>query len=233
MNNVLYFLRLMSIALMALASAHALELRFLNVDGQECALNFTNKGETVAITADENSLSPVYPFDGAGPLVLFKEVSAYGKATRVTAATLEVPPGFTHALVVLTTADKSLATYSGVLIDDSPATRPAGTILLLNRSSYPLSFKLDAEEFMIAPRGVHQMPFSQDINRVLVHAEAKVAGKWERVFENPLPVRAGVRVLLLLRDGRPQPGNNTNIVDMLSFYDHPPAPSNPPMSEPR
>ncbi len=210
-------------ALVALGSARAVELRFLNVEGQEYALKFTNKGETVAITADENSLSPVYHFEGSGPLVLFKEIVTDGKTMRVTAATLEVPAGFTHGLVVLTADDKSLATYSGTWIDDSPATRPAGTILLLNHSRYPLSFKIDAEEFTLAPKDVHQMPFAQDVNRIVVKAEAKVAGKWERVFGNPLPVRAGVRVVLLLRDGRPQPGSNPNIVDMLSFYDRPPA----------
>jgi len=230
MKTNLYFSRLLTATLtvlVVLTSAHAMELRFINVEGQESALKFTNKGKTVAITADENSFSPVYRFDGAGQLVLFKEVVADGKTERVTAATLEIPDGATHALVVLAATDKSQETYSGVFLDDSPVTRPAGTILLLNHSRSPLSFKIDAEEFTLAPKDVHQMPFAQDINRIVVKAEAKVAGKWERVFGNPLPVRAGVRVVLLLRDGRPQPGSNPNIVDMLSFYDRPAGPESP------
>jgi len=225
--------RLMFAALFVLAAGNplgAVELRFLAVEGEEAALKFMNKGGAVAINADENTLSPVYPFDGAAPLVLFKETVREGKTVRETAATLEVPSGLTHALVVLTATDKTLATYSGVVIDDSPATRPAGTILLLNRSRLPLSFKLDAEEFTLAPQGVRQMPFPRDINRIVVQADAKVADKWERIFGNPLPVRAGVRVLLLLRDGRPQPGAKTNLVDMLSFYDRPPAVSGAPQS---
>lgn len=209
--------------LSSLVSARAVELRFLSVEGEERALKFTNKGATVDVSADENSLSPVYLFEESGPLVLFKEVVKDGKTVRVTAATLAVPSGLTHAVVILAASDKSSATYSGAWIDDSSQTRPAGTILLLNRSRYPLSFKLDAEEFTLEPQGVHQMPFSQDINRIVIQADAKVADKWERVFGNPLPVRAGVRVLLLLRDGRPQAGSKTNLVDMLSFYDRPPA----------
>ncbi|HSH95735.1 MAG TPA: hypothetical protein VK968_16445 [Roseimicrobium sp.] len=216
--------------LVSWVSVSAVELRFLNVEGVEPALKFMNKGETVAVTADENAISPVYKLDEAGALMLFKEVVADGKTVRVTAATLEIPTDLTHALVVLNATDKTLATYSGVVLDDAPTTRPAGTILLLNRSRYPLSFKLDAEEFILEPKGVHQMPFSQDIKRIVVQADAKVADKWERVFGNPLPVRAGVRVLLLLRDGRPQPGNQTNIVDMLSFYDRPPAVTGAPQS---
>lgn len=225
--------RLIFATLLVLAAGSplsAVELRFLAAEGEETALKFMNKGEAVAITADENTLSPFYPFGYAGALVLFKEIVREGKTVRETAATLEVPSGLTHALVVLTATDKTLATYSGVVIDDSPATRPAGTILLLNRSRVPLSFKLDAEEFTLAPEGVHQMSFSQDIKRIVVQADAKVADKWERIFGNPLPVRAGVRVFLLLRDGRPQPGAKTNLVDMLSFYDRPPAVSGAPQS---
>ncbi|CAM3021352.1 hypothetical protein [Rariglobus hedericola] len=225
MNNAHRLPRLIAFTLMTLSpllSLHAMELRFLNVEGQEHSLKFTNKGETVAITADENTLSPAYQFDDTAPLVLFKEVVKEGKTVRVTAATLAVPAELTHALIILSASDKALTTYSGVWIDDSPVTRPAGTILLLNRSRYSLSFKLDAEEFTLESKGVHQMPFSQDINRIVVQADAKIADKWERIFGNPLPVRAGVRVLLLLRDGRPQIGSKTNLVDMLSFYDRPP-----------
>jgi hypothetical protein len=209
--------------LLPLAAARAVEVRFLNVDGPEYALKFTNAGKSVGITADDNAFSAAYPFSGKGPLVLFKETTVDKKTARVTAATIELPRELTHALVVLTAVDKSLATYSGTVIDDSPVTRPAGTILLLNSSRHPLSFKLDAEEFTLAPKGVRQMPFSQDINRIVVQADALVDGNWTRVFGNPLPVRSGVRVLLLLRDGRAQPGSNPNIVDMLSFYDHPAA----------
>ena len=230
MKNALYFSRLMTAALtalVALASAHAVELRFLTLEGSDDALKFTSKGSTVAITADENSLSPVYQFEDAGPLVLFKEVVTAGKAVRVTAATLEMPAGLTHAIIVLSSAKKSPATYSGVWIDDSPITRPAGTILLLNRSRYPLAFKMEAEEFTLAPKGVHQVPFAPNMHRIVVQAEAKVADKWERIFGNPLAVRAGVRVLLLLRDGHPQPGSSPNIVDMLSYYDSPAAPAGP------
>lgn len=223
MNTVPGFYRLLAVSLLTLASARAVELRFLNVEGEDSALKFSNQGQTVAVNANETALSPVYTFNDAGPMVLFKEVVTGGKSVRTTAATLEIPAGLTHALVVLSATDKALATYSGALIDDAPSTRPAGTILLLNHSRHPLSFKLDAEEFTLAPKAVHQMPFSQDINRIVVQADANVAGKWERVFSNPLAVRAGVRVLLLLRDGRPQPGSNPNIVDMLSFYDRPQA----------
>ncbi len=223
MNFTLHFGRLLFAALLPLVSLQAVELRFLNWEGQEDALKFTSDGTTVAISADENALSPSYHFEETGPLVLFKEVPDEGRTRRVTVATLAVPRGLTHAVVLLTAGDKTLTTYSGLWIDDSPTARPVGTVLLLNRSQHPLAFKMDETEFTLAPKAMHQLPVSADVKRIVVKADAEVAGRWEPVIGNPLPVRPGVRVLLLLRDGRPQPGIKTNLVDMLSFYDFPPA----------
>ena len=69
------FPRLLALCLLVLATlvpARAIQLRFVNWDGDESALKFTNKGKTVTIHAAESSFSPVYTFEGAGPLVLFK-----------------------------------------------------------------------------------------------------------------------------------------------------------------
>lgn len=230
MNFTARFTRWLFFALMPLAALRAVELRFLNLEGHENALKFTSKGKTVAITADENSLSPIYHFEGPGALELFKEIVVDGKTTRVPSATLAVPTELTHAVVLLIAGNASSSNYSGVWIDDSPVTRPAGTVLLLNRSRHPLSFKIDEAEFTLVPKATHQLPFSSTVKRVAVKADAEVAGRWESVIGNPLPVRPGVRVLLLLRDGRPQPGMPTNLVDMVSFYDFPPAQPGSPVS---
>lgn len=230
MKLTLCFFRLLVLALLPLATLHALELRFLNWEGQAEALAFTSQGKTVAITADENSLSPVYRFEDGGPLELFREIVADGKTTRVAAATLPVPPGLTHAVILLIADGKPSATYSAVWIDDSLVTRPAGTVLVLNRSRHRLSFRMDTAEFTLAPKAMHQLPFSPAVKRIAVKADAEVAGHWERVIGNPLPVRPGVRVLLLLRDGRAQQGMPTNLVDMVSFYDLPPAQPGTPVS---
>ncbi|MET0262348.1 MAG: hypothetical protein ABW223_05580, partial [Rariglobus sp.] len=89
------------VMLISISSMSAVELRFVNWDGEEADLKFTNKGKTVTIRAAESTLSPVYSFDGPGPLVLFKEAMVEGKTVRQTAATLSVPPGLTHAIVVV------------------------------------------------------------------------------------------------------------------------------------
>lgn len=210
-----------------LASAHALELRFINWDGEESALKFSNKGKTTTIIAAEGSLSPTYTFEGAGPLVLFKEVVIEGKIVRQPAATLTVPAGLTHAIVIIAATDAAMSTYAGVWVDDSPESRPAGTLRMLNLSNHSVAFKVAASEFTIAPTENRQIPLPSDVRRMLMQAATQVDGKWKIVFNNPMPVRSGLRLLILLRDGRPQEGSETNIVDMLSFYDVPPLPEKP------
>lgn len=206
-----------------LTPAGALELRFINWDGEDAALKYANKGKIVAIHAAEASFSPSYSFEGAGPLVLFKEVMVEGKMVRQPAATLQVPVGLTHAIVVVAATDATLTTYAGMWIDDSPETRPAGTIRLVNFSTHSVSFKIDTSEFTIAPSSNHQVPVKANVRRILMQAATQVAGQWKVVANNPLPVRSGLRLLLLLRDGRPQEGSEVNVVDLLSFYDQPPA----------
>jgi hypothetical protein len=207
-----------------LLPVRAIELRFINWDGDESELKFTNKGKVVTIHAAESSLSPVYTFDGPGPLVLFKEILVEGKKVRQPAATLAVPAGFIRAIVVIAATDATLTTYAGVWIDDAPETRPKGSIRLLNLSNHEVAFKVDASEFTLPPSGNHQVSAPSNVRRILMQAATQVNGKWEVVANNPLPVRSGLRLLLLLRDGRPKEGSETNIVDLLSFYDVPPEP---------
>lgn len=213
---------LLSLFLGFLAQAKAIELRFISWEGEDSALKYTNKGKTVTIHAAESSFSPVYKFEGAGPLVLFKEVEVEGKIVRQTAATLQVPAGLTHAIVVVAATDAAMTTYAGMWIDDAPDARPAGTIRLVNFSTHSVSFKIDTSEFTIAPAGTQQVPVKTNVRRILMQAATQVNGQWKVVANNPLPVRSSLRLLLLMRDGRPQEGSEPNIVDLLSFYDLPP-----------
>jgi len=228
--NIKRILALCVLAFSSFTAARAIELRFINWDGDEASLKFINKGKVVALHASESSLSAIYTFEGAGPLVLFKDVVVDGKTVRQTAATLAVPPGLTHAIVVLAATDATLNTYAGVWIDDSPAVRSAGTVRLVNLSNHSVAFKVDVAEFTIAPSENHQVPVRAGVRRILMQAAAQVDGKWKVVANNPLPVRNGLRLLVLLRDGRPQEGSEVNIVDLLSFYDQPPAIPGPKMA---
>ncbi len=202
------------------ASAHAVELRFLVGEGTEDAFKFIDGGRTVSIHVDESSLSKPYSFTGPGPLVLFKDVARAGKTQRETAARLAVPAGLTHAIAILV-ADQP-GTYASLCIDDSPATRQAGTLRMVNLSHHAVTFKLGTADFTVAPGENHQLAAPSDSTRVVLHAETEVNGRTEIVAGNPIPMRPGLRLLLVLRDGRPGPGRKTNIVDVLSFYDRPP-----------
>jgi hypothetical protein len=205
------------------ATAHALEFRVLVWEGSESALKYTANGKTINISGTENDLSPVYRFTGAGPLVLFKEVQQEGKTIRETAATLPLPIGVTHAILILAPADASQKSYLGMWINDAPDSRPAETIQFVNLSSYPTTFKFGDQDFSIAPGANHQVRFDAALERIVLRGAAYVGDKWELFSGNPVPVRAGLRLLMVLRNGRPAPGRSTAVVDMVSFYDRPPA----------
>lgn len=220
--KALRYLSLLPLTVLLASALNAVELRFLNWDGTEDTLKYANKNKTVTIRADEGSFSPAYQFEGAGPLVLFKETVVDGKTVRETAATLTVPAGLTHAIIVLAATDEAKKVYAGVWIDDSPVTRPAGTIRTVNLSRRQVAFKMDTSEFALEPSGNHQITVNQNVRRIVTLTAANVDGRWETVSHNPMAVRSGLRLLVLLRDGRPQEGAKTNVVDMLSFYDVPP-----------
>lgn len=214
-------------AALVLSQARAVELRFLNWQGDDQSLKYLNRGKAVTVRADENSLSQPYAYDGADTLELFKERTAEdGRTVHEPAARLAIPKDATHLIVVLVARDADARSYDALAVDDAPASRPAGTIRLLNLSRMYVAFRINASDFTVAPGGSHQLSVDGAVQRVHAQAAARVGGdRWELVANNPLPVRAGLRVLLVLRDGRPQPGSKTNLVDMLSFYDRPPLPA--------
>lgn len=198
----------------------AVELRFLMSEGSEEALKFIENGKTVSIRADENTFSDTYTFTGEGPLVLFKEVVRDGKTERETAARVTIPAGLTHAIIILT--DEKPAGYVGTCLDDSPVSRHAGTVRAVNLSRHKVTFKMGTAVFIVAPGENHQVLFPPETDRMVMRAETEVNGRTELIAGNPVPLRPGLRVLLVLRDGRPGAGRTTNLVDMLSFYDRPP-----------
>ncbi|HEY9248925.1 MAG TPA: hypothetical protein VIO38_07325 [Rariglobus sp.] len=216
-------LLLLFLTALCVTAGHAdpLALRFLNWEGAEDSLKFASKGRTVSLRADESTLSPVYSYDGPSPLVLFKQVLVEGKTVRQPVASLNVPEGLTHAIVVLI-PNAADGTCSGVWIDDSPKSRPAGTLRLVNLSNRQVLSKIGAAEFSLAPTESHQMTIGAEATQIMAQAAAQVGGKWEVIANNPLPVRPRLRLLIVLRNGRPLPGARPNAVDLLSFYDRPP-----------
>jgi hypothetical protein len=205
-----------------LTKANAVEFRLINFDGSDSTLKYAEKGKVITVSASENGLSEPYQFTGSGPLVLFKEVIREEKVVRETAATVSLPAAATHAIVIIAATDSSLKTYAAVLVDDSPESRPAETIRFVNLTSYTTAFKFAGTEFSIASGGNHQVRFDPALQRIILRGAANVNGSWTLISGNPVPVRAGLRILILMRNGRAVIGDATSAVDMLSFYDRPP-----------
>lgn len=214
--------------IVGVSAAQAVEFRLLNWDGYDADLKFTNKGKPVPVSANENDFSIVYKYNEAGPIIFYKEVRLDEKTVKETAATVPVPADMTHGILILAATDSTLKTYVGLWVDDSPESRPAGTIRFVNLSSHPTVFKLGNEQFSITPSGTHQVKFDPAVQRVVLQGAAQVNNEWVMFSGNPIPVRPGLRLLVVLRDGRPSVGRDPTPVDLLSFYDRPPVPPTAP-----
>jgi len=215
---------LFAVCLICTAAAQAVEFRLLNWDGYDADLKFTNGGKAVPVSANENDFSIVYKYTETDPIIFYKEVKRDDKTVKEIAATVAVPADMTHGILILAATDSTLKTYVGLWVDDSPESRPASTIRFVNLSSHKTVFKLGNEQFSLSPSGTHQVKFDPAVQRVVLQGAAQVDSQWIQFSGNPIPVRAGLRLLVVMRDGRPSIGRDPTPVDLLSFYDRPPVP---------
>ncbi|HSI08413.1 MAG TPA: hypothetical protein VK985_07460 [Rariglobus sp.] len=223
--NTRAFLFLLLAAVLLTPAAHALEFRLLSWNGDIEGLNYANGQKPVPVIAREGTLSPKYPYTGAGPLVLFREIQKDGKTVREPVATLPPPAGFTHAILVLAATDDAGTAYTARWINDSPEVRKAQTITYENLSSLPVAIKLGQEELTLESNAKLTRPTNPAVRRVALMVAAHTQTGWELVVSSSQPVRPGLRTLVILRDGRANPYGPTEPVECLSFHDLPPPPA--------
>jgi len=202
----------------------ALEFRLISWEGEIQGLQYANGNTKVAIDASEGALSSPYSFEGAGPLVLFREVKVDDKTVRVPVATLTVPSGLTQAIVLLAYADATHTTYTGSWINDSVDVRPPQTVTYRNFSSYTVAVKMGTEEHVIPPKEGLTLTTGATVERVVFKAAAQTQSGWEVVASTVQPVRPGLRTLVIMRNGRPDYTGHKEIIDLLTFSDYPPPP---------
>ena len=171
-----------------------------------------------------------YQFTGTGALVFFREAVVDEKKVRVPVATLHPPEGFTHAILLLSATNDSGQAYTATWMDDSPEVRKAQTITYRNFSSYPVVIKLGPEEISLAPKEMITRSTDPALQRMPLTIVAQTATGREVITNSFQPIRAGLRTLVILRDGRMQPSGIKALVDCLTFNDLPPAPTSAPVA---
>ncbi|GHC03579.1 hypothetical protein [Cerasicoccus arenae] len=200
----------------------ALSLRFISLNGSiHDDLYIVSGKNKVYIRADENVFSSIYDYDEENMLSLYRDVpDEKGVLHRKKVLGLSLPTDLEQGLVILNRNPAEDVT--AICLPDSSISRPEETVFVINLSNVDLAFRLSEEDFQLSPGQSHHLNFDTERQRVVISLAAHTDDKWSLIFSNPIALRPGLRVLLLLRDGRPVPGRDKVIVDMLSFYDRPP-----------
>lgn len=202
-------------------AARALEFRVVSWDGEIAGLRYAEGAKTREIVAEEGVYSLAHTVSGAGPLLLFREVTEAGETRRVPAAELTPPAGLTHALLILSPVDAARTRFNGLWIDDSAEARPAQTITLRNLSSMPVAVRIDAGDHTLASGASVTLPTNPAARRVPFKLAAQTTDGWKVVASGSQAVRPGRRTLILLRDGREQSAGQRDLVDMVALSDRP------------
>lgn len=225
------------------APVHAVQFRMLGWSAHDMNLRFDVGAKPVETYVTTDTFSPVYEFNGEGPLVLYKRVEHDGSVVKQTASTVVIPPGLKQGLLLLIPGDDSQVlsrkvlpdsqgyvsdgaplVYNYVWFDDSLEARPAGTIEFLNLSSREIAFQIEEHRHTLAPQAKARVPLVPGAKRMAFRAAARIEGDW-RVFSNTaLPTRGPERMMVILRDApeteaqaRPDRPN----IRMISLYDWP------------
>ncbi|CAM2815181.1 hypothetical protein [Rariglobus hedericola] len=251
-SNSLHRLALVfALALVAgIAPARAVQFRLLAWGSYDLNLQFQNGKGAQELAVFPKSFSITYEIP-QGPIVLFKTVEVDGKPQRQTACTIVVPPEIQQALVILVPADDSNAPYRKVLpnsqglvskeaallydcvvLDNSPAAHPVGTIEFRNFSRLPIAINIADRQLTLPPRDKTQVPITEGAKRMAFRAAAQLEnGDWKLLSSSPLPISGAGRVLVILRD-RPEKSSRPDEpnIAIVPLFDWTPPPSPEPVA---
>lgn len=209
------------------AAVHGLEFRVLGWAGSVNNL-FMSTGpgsKPVPLEAHEDVLSSVHRVNGAEPLRIFaKDPSAVaaGENPIEPIATIALPLDLQRAILVLAANPRPQPgeTYVGVWLDDSPEARPDNSIVVHNLSSADVALRVGSDQAVLKRKDRLTHVFSEDDQVVMIQAAIMRGAAAERVMNEPQPVRAGFRIMVILRDGRRQLDGTILALDRVTFYDY-------------
>lgn len=211
------------------SAARALEFRVLSWSGaiHDLTLNQGPGTENLVLKASEDLLSSPYRVKSERALLLYRAPARPETQEPTLVATLPLPEGMTHAILVLAPTPGNGGGYTGLWIDDSPEARPVNTIAMHNLSARPLALKVADTQLELAPAGRHLHTFRERDRAVIIQAAMFNNGRWERVISGPQPVKPGFRILMILREGRRLSDGSFTPIDRITFYDYLPPESMP------
>jgi hypothetical protein len=243
MNLLRYFGLLIGAVLLTITSSlHAQEnrgpasgmsLRLMSWDGALTDLWVSDGGSYLPVKAGEFVLGRALFLGRKTTSVRFFKDQIIDAVTRKQpVAEVSLPEGTTSALVVLAPAPAgSPLPFQGRALDQSLETHPLNTMRIVNFSNLKLALKVGGETAVITAGAEKNFPFpSSGPLHITVEVAVDTAGGWTMVQRSLQPAPPGRRILVIVRDGRPDysiqdPALRTKPVDVIFLIDRaPPAP---------
>ncbi|WP_309400793.1 hypothetical protein [Cerasicoccus maritimus] len=204
---------------------NAVSLRFVSLEDDIDDVYYMANGEKVFISSFTGSLSQNYDYPAQdSALKLYQDVIGVdGAPTRKLMWQEKLPKDESELIAVLIRKNTQPDHFYGYIIVDSGSSRPALSVTTVNLSKYNLAFQLDNDKYLLDSLDTKQVEVSAQRMNFIVRIAALNDDEWKVVYSNPLAIRPGIRLLILLRDWRPTPGSKDTSVEFFSIYDRPPA----------
>jgi hypothetical protein len=214
-------------------SSSGMSIRLMSWDGSLTDLWVADGGSYLPVKAGEFVLGRALLLERkTSSLRFFKDRIVDGVARKQRVADVSLPSGTASALVVLApTPEGSPLPYQGRALDQSLEAHPLNTMRVVNFSNLKLALKVGGATAVILPSGEEGFPFPSDGPlSITVEVAVGTTDGWTMVQRSLQPAPPGRRILVIVRDGRPDysiqdPALRTKPVDVIFLIDRaPPAP---------
>lgn len=187
-------------------------------------LFFENKGKAIPLVIDTQGLSPAYAIPASGVVSLFREEppAVPGEPRRrvqVAEARLGKPAPMLLALVA-TPDGQGSHRVSVIVADDSLESHPMESARVFNFSRRRLALQTPDGHVELSAGESHVVPYPAQGRVIDLRIAILEAGEWLLCSTSPQGIIAGTRMIVVVSDDDPTPGNPSPVEPVLStLYD--------------
>lgn len=214
-------------------SAPGMSVRLMSWEGELSDLLIADGTAFLPARAGEFILGRAVFLNRRTPTMrVFREQTVEGAKRKLPVADVPLPEGTSSVLVMLAPAPAgSPFPIQGRALDQSLEVHPLNTVRIVNFSNRTLALRVGEKTAVSPPGADDRFPFpAGGAPQVPVEVAVNTPEGWQSVQRSLQPAPAGRRILVVVRDGRPDlsiqdPALRTKPVDAVFLIDRaPPAP---------
>jgi hypothetical protein len=215
------------------SSSAGMSVRFMSWEGELTDLWVADGATFLPVRAREFVLGRALSLNRkSATLQIFREQTVDGTTRKLPVVSVQMPEGTASILVVLASAPAGSALpIQGQALDQSLEVHPLNTVRIVNFSNRNLALRVGEKTTVSAPGAKDLFPFPADgTPQIPVEVAVNTPEGWHMVQRSLQPAPVGRRILVLVRDGRPDLSVQdlalrTKLVDTVFLIDRaPPAP---------